>query len=174
MANFTDNTTQLQNLLAKVNELPSENEYLGELNIANGGTSSTTMSEAVNNTVQHANDQEALITEISDTLREKSIKIETCTVTMVTDDGSSVSSQYMPIWYLDETFSVQRVNAGGKDENGKYDSNGMISSFRPIKGGLICMRNVGIENLSGDIQRLPLDTYGYGVYVFGDGVIDYC
>lgn len=75
MANFTNNTTQLQSLLAKVNALPeaggSSDEYLDDINAINGGTPATTMESAVDNTETYVGSQAELISQIVTALNGK-------------------------------------------------------------------------------------------------------
>lgn len=62
--------TQLQNLLDRVNALPSENEYLDEINFINGEIS-TTMENAVGQTEALVASEAAVISEIITTLSSK-------------------------------------------------------------------------------------------------------
>ena len=68
MANLKNNTASLQALISIAGSLPMENEYLDELNAANGGTAAVTMKTAVANTVTLASDQDELIEQLTQAL----------------------------------------------------------------------------------------------------------
>ena len=73
MANFTNNTAQLQELLAKANALPSDNQYLDELNEITGGASAMTMRSAFSNAESGLSEQNALIRQIQDELSTRTV-----------------------------------------------------------------------------------------------------
>lgn len=73
MANFTNNTAQLQELLAKANTLPSDNQYLDELNEITGGASAMTMRSAINNAETEVSEQNELIKQIQNELSTRAV-----------------------------------------------------------------------------------------------------
>ena len=95
-----------------------------------------------------------------------------CKVTLQTDDIGSVANQYMPIWYIDESFSLKKFNAGGKDENGNT-KNEWVWEFYTIRGSIIHTDNFFIDGgIEGDAQSIT--ATGSAIYVYGDCLIDYC
>ena len=106
MANFTNNTAQLQDLLTRVQNLPSENEYLDEINFINGNGTETTMANAVGKTETLVASEADVIAEIVTALAGKanpSAEIFTTTAS-VTSNSQQISFTGLP--WKPKTFTV--------------------------------------------------------------------
>lgn len=83
--------TQLQSLLDRVSALPSENEYLDEINAINGGTPATGMNAAVTNTEAGVESEANLISQIATALAGKVSLTPQEVLSDVTSNSRSIS-----------------------------------------------------------------------------------
>lgn len=126
MSNFKNNTAQLQELLAKANALPSNNQYLDELNEITGGASAMTMRSAINNAETEVSEQNELIKQIQNELSTRAVSggnSDDDVIIGIQFFSDSAGNQYFDSWDIEllkgdtaaifnNIFNTQKVNVG--------------------------------------------------------------
>ena len=155
MANLKNNTASLQALISIAGSLPMENEYLAELNAANGGTAATTIGAAVDNTEGHANTQEILIEQIIEALNGKAIEGPEPTIPSVEQAVPEINISNSGLITASATQEDGHVSAGTKSATLQLNTQG-VKSVTPTTSTQTAVSS-GVYT-TGDITVAPIPS----------------